>query len=62
MLWNPGKEKTTPCNAGSYGAGFLFENLTPGVAMTLRASAPGYVEERTVTPSLGPQTALLLGP
>lgn len=55
--------QTTPCDAWSYGAGFAFRNLTPGVAMTLRASAPGYAdEEQTGIPSFGPQTAMLFTP
>ncbi|MEO5588210.1 MAG: Ig-like domain-containing protein [Gemmatimonadaceae bacterium] len=46
----------TPCGVWQYGGGFEFENLIPGVEMTLQASAPGYsVYEKTVFPSLGPQ-------
>lgn len=49
-----------PCDAWAYDGGFLFTNLTPGVPMTIRASASGYVErEMTVVPSSGPQTAVL---
>ena len=44
----------TPCDAWSYGGGFTFENLTPGVEVTIRASATGYVtKEMTVFPSPG---------
>jgi hypothetical protein len=32
-----------PCSVWDYGGGFEFRNLTPGVEMTLRVSAPGYV-------------------
>jgi hypothetical protein len=47
----------------SYGAGFGFWDLTPGVEMTLRVSAPGYAdEEQTVRPASGPQTAMLFTP
>jgi|RhiMetdeSRZDD1v2_1073273.scaffolds.fasta_scaffold2485797_1 hypothetical protein len=54
--------QTTPCDAWSFG-GFTFRDLTPGVEMTLRASAPGYAdEEQTVRPSSGPQQAMLFTP
>ena len=54
--------QTTPCGAWDYDGGFLFENLTPGVEMTIRASAPGHADdERTITPSAGPQTVHLFG-
>ncbi len=47
--------QTTPCDYWGYGGGFDFTGLTPGVAMTLRASAPGYASvEKTVRPSPGP--------
>jgi hypothetical protein len=56
-------EQTTPCDAWAYDGGFVFKHLTPGVEMTLRVSAPGFIEqERTVVPSLGPQTAVLFAP
>ena len=56
-------EQTTPCNAWAYDGGFVFRNLTPGVAMTLRATAVGYAdEELTVIPSLGPQRSFLVAP
>ena len=52
--------QTTPCDAWAYDGGVLFKDLTPGVEMTLRASASGYAsQERTVVPSSGPQMALL---
>ena len=39
---------------------YLSEDLTPGVEMTLRASASGYAsQEKTVVPSSGGQMALL---
>ena len=54
--------QTTPCDAWSFG-GFQFSDLTPGVEMTLRASATGYAdEEQTVRPSSGPQQAMLFTP
>ncbi len=56
-------QQTTPCNAWGYDGGFFFEGLTPGIEMTLRVAAPGYVQEEwTVTPSLGPQMAVIFGP
>jgi hypothetical protein len=53
-------KQTTPCDAWAISGGVVFRDLTPGVAMTLRASAAGYAdEEKTVVPHLGPQTAVL---
>jgi len=53
--------QTTPCNAWAYDGGFDFSGLTPGVEMTLRLSALGYdAKEKTVTPSLGPQMAVVV--
>jgi hypothetical protein len=55
--------QTTPCDAWAYAGGFVFEDLTVGVEMTLQASAPGYeVQEKRVVPSLGPQMAILFTP
>ena len=43
--------------------GFEFDSLTAGIPMTLRVSAPGYVDlDTTVTPTLGIQQAVLLEP
>ena len=40
-----------------------FKDLTPGVEMTLRASAPGYLPQtKTIVPTLGPQTAVIFAP
>ena len=56
-------EQTTDCDAWGYEAGFVFRNLTPGVAMTLRATAPGYgADERSVVPSLEQYTAFVMAP
>ena len=53
----------TPCDAWSYDGGVMFRDLTPGVEMTLRASASGYAaQEKTVVPSLGGQVAVLFAP
>ena len=53
----------TPCDAWAYDGGFIFSNLTPGVAMTLRSSAMGdAAEEKTVVPHSGPQMAVLFTP
>jgi hypothetical protein len=50
------------CDAWSDG-GVIFKDLTPGVEMTLRASASGYApQEKTVVPTLGPQTAVIFVP
>jgi hypothetical protein len=55
--------QTIPCDAWAYDGGFLLRNLTPGLSMTIRASAPGYLSlTKTITPSLGPQTAVLFVP
>lgn len=55
--------QTTPCDAWAYDGGFVFKNLTAGVEMTLRVSAIGYaVEEKTVVPFVGPQTAVIIAP
>ena len=56
--------QTTPCDAWSYGDdGVIFIGLTPGVEMTLRASASGYAAlERTVIPTSGGLTPILLTP
>ena len=56
-------EQVTPCGAWDSDGGIVFRDLTPGVALTLRVSAPGYVvQERTVVPLSGPQTALEILP
>ena len=53
----------TPCDAWAYSGGFEFDSLTAGIPMTLRVSAPGYVDlDATVTPTLGIQQAVLLEP
>ena len=63
----PSITQKTPCNAWgdefpSLG-GVFFNDLTPGVEMTLGASAPGYAAlERTVIPLLGPMRTVLLVP
>jgi hypothetical protein len=55
--------QTTPCDAWAYDGGVVFKDLTPGVEMTLRASASGYAaQETTVVPSSGPQMAVLFTP
>ena len=49
----------TPCDAWSYGNGFVFRDLTSGGEMTLRASAPGWsTEEQQVVP--GNSTAVVI--
>jgi hypothetical protein len=55
--------QSTPCDAWAYDGGAVFDDLTPGVEMTLRASAAGYAaQEKTVVPASGPQQALLFAP
>lgn len=55
--------QTTPCDAWGYDGGVVFKDLTPGVAMTLRATAPGWAPvEKTVVPSPGPYAAVFLEP
>jgi hypothetical protein len=53
----------TPCSVWDYSGGVEYQNLTAGVPMTLRATAPGYaVDEKTITPFNGPQTAYVFAP
>jgi hypothetical protein len=53
--------QTTPCDAWAYGGGFVFNNLIPGVEMTLRASAPDWSTcDYAVTPHSGSQMAVIL--
>lgn len=55
--------QSLPCAIYDYGGGALFEDLTPGVAMTVRASAPGYADlEKTLIPISGLQPAALFWP
>jgi hypothetical protein len=50
-----------PCSPWDDEGGFVFGRLTPGVALTIRASAAGYVaKEVTVIPDRGPQTATVV--
>jgi carboxypeptidase family protein len=40
--------QVTPCDVWAYDGGFVFKDLTPGVQITVRASAPGWsTEEKT---------------
>ena len=55
--------QTTPCDAWAYDGGFFFRDLTPGVEMTIRATAPGRAsEEQKVMPSFGSGMAVLFSP
>ena len=57
----PGRSETQtePCDVWDAG-GVTFQELVPGVELTLRASAPGYVaQEKVVVPRSGPQTAVI---
>ena len=43
--------QSTPCDRWGFGGGFIFKDLTPGVAMTFRASAPGWgTQEKIFVP------------
>jgi hypothetical protein len=57
------REQQTICDAWSYGDEIEFKDLTPGVAMTIRSSAPGYAPKDTtvVPPSYGVYTATVIG-
>ena len=47
-----------PCDPWDYGGGAFFNNLEAGVAMTIRAAAPGYTsQERTYIPRAEPHGA-----
>jgi len=49
----------TPCSVWDYSGGVEYHDLTAGVSMTIRATAPGYTtEEKTITPFVGPQTVI----
>jgi uncharacterized protein (DUF39 family) len=51
----------TPCDVWGYGGGFVFKELSPGVEMTLRASAPGWsTQEKTFVPHSESQMAVFL--
>ena len=55
-------KQVTPCDAWDYGNGFVIRDLTPGVELTIQASAPGYaVQERVVVPAFV-QTAVVISP
>ena len=55
--------QATPCDAWAYDGGFAFNPVAAGIPMTLRVSAPGYADlDKTVTPSLGPQQAVIFAP
>jgi hypothetical protein len=59
----PSVVQDADCDAWGYGGGVLFEDLTPGIEMTIRATAPsGRFEEKTVMPSVGWYTATLFTP
>jgi hypothetical protein len=52
-----------PCAQWDYGFEITFNNLIPGVEMTLRAAAPGYKPvEKTIRPTSESQMALLFSP
>lgn len=44
----------TPCDVYAGEGGFVLTDLTPGLSMTIRATAPGYLSlDKTVTPAPG---------
>jgi hypothetical protein len=60
----PRRDRTQdqPCDAWSYGDEIFFVGLTPGAAMTIRASAPGFAakEETTEARLSGSATEIVL--
>jgi hypothetical protein len=59
----PPLTQETPCNAWGYSGGVEYDNLTAGVPMTLRATAPGYAaDDTTVTPASNPVSAIIFAP
>lgn len=55
------RAQTNECDAWAYDGGVVFENLTPGIQMTLRASAPGYASQNViVVPTAGVQGAIFI--
>ncbi len=53
--------QTTPCGVWDEDGGFVFDDLTAGVGMLLRASAAGWrTDEKAVTPHAGAQQAVFL--
>ena len=55
--------QTGPCDAWWYDDGIFFKGLTPGLEITLRASAPGYApQEKTIVPSPGSQMTVVFAP
>jgi hypothetical protein len=53
----------TPCDAWAYSGGVEYHELTAGVPMTIRATAPGYAtEDTTITPGGGPVSAITIVP
>jgi hypothetical protein len=57
------REQVTRCDVWDIVPGFQFDNLVPGVEMTLRATAPGYAsKEQTFVPHSGPQTVVVIEP
>ena len=53
--------QVTPCGPWDGGSEFIFRGLTSGVAVTLRAAAPGYVaKEVTVLPARTRDVAALI--
>lgn len=56
-------QQKPPCGAWDYGGGFNFTDLTPGLFITLRVSAPGYaVLDTTVVTRVGTQFPVLITP
>jgi hypothetical protein len=58
-----GVRRRRPLATHGLTTGVVFTEVTPGIEMTLRASAPGYSDERrTVVPRSGSQYAVLFTP
>ena len=58
----PGEKiRQEPCSVWDYGGGVELKALTPGVAIKLRASAPGYVtRDQSFLPSVGSYSAVFI--
>jgi hypothetical protein len=50
----------TPCDVSTGKGGFVLTDLTPGLPMTIRATAPGYLSlDKTITPTIPPLSLVM---
>ena len=55
--------QTTPCTVWDYEGGVEIKDLAAGVAMTLRATMPGWIPlEKTVVPGEATEQAVIFAP